>query len=198
MLVLKTSTPLHTPISGSMEPTLKVGDLLIIQGGVTGASVYAHPSDGDIIIFHNPMNYDGIPIVHRAVDKYQVNDTWYIVTKGDHNFFVDNWPGFPSGGNYGVAGCPESYIIGKVIFSIPYLGGVLSKFDESIVNLGVIAFTARQLIIIVLLIAFAYLELTGSKEEKDLTSERSQNKERNNSFFYKGQGASNLASIILR
>ncbi|MBS7656532.1 MAG: signal peptidase I [Candidatus Bathyarchaeia archaeon] len=172
MLVLKTSTPLHTPISGSMEPTLNVGDLLIIQGGVTGESLYAHAGDGDIIIYHDPRDYDGIPIVHRAVDKYQVNGTWYIVTKGDANSFVDDWSwyGFPRGGTYNVGGCPESYVIGKVIFSLPYLGGILSKFDEPMVNLGIFVLSLRHFLIIILLMLLAYLELAGSKEEIKETS----------------------------
>ena len=173
-LILKTPTPLHTPISGSMEPTLNIGDLLIIQGGITGKSVYAHLGDGDIIIFHDPRDYNGIPIVHRAIDKYQVGDIWYIVTKGDHNGRslydyengADDWSSyFPSGGNYSKAGIPESYIIGKVIFRIPYLGYVLRAFDETTVSLGIFAITLRQFLIIILLVAFVYLELSGSDEE---------------------------------
>jgi len=185
-LILKTSHPLHTPISGSMEPTLNPGDLLIIQGGVTGASVYAHLGDGDIIIYHDPGDYDGIPIVHRAVDKYEVNVTWYIVTKGDNNGndiydwnATDNWSyyGFPKGGIFNKAGCPESYVIGKVIFCIPYLGGIMSKFDEPMINLGIFILTLRQFLIIVLLTAFVYLELTGPNEEskEPLKSEKPEN-----------------------
>jgi signal peptidase I len=174
-LILKTPTPLHTPISGSMEPTLNIGDLLIIQGGITGESVYAHLGNGDIIIFHDPRDYNGIPIVHRAIDKYQVNGTWYIVTKGDHNgaslYDYENgaddwsWYGFPKGGNYSKAGIPESYIIGKVIFRIPYLGYVLRTFDETTISLGIFAITLRQFLIIILLVVFVYLELSGSDEE---------------------------------
>ena len=166
-LILKTSRPFYTPETGSMEPTLNPGDLLIVQGEITGESVYAHLGNGNIIIYHDPRDYDGIPIVHRAVDKYDVNGTWYIVTKGDNNPIEDDWSwyGFPTGGTYDVAGCPESYIIGKVIFSIPYIGGIMSKFDEPMINLGIYTLTLRQFLIIILLIAFVYLELTGSNEE---------------------------------
>ncbi len=180
-LILKTSRPLHTPISGSMEPTLNIGDLLVIQGGITGESVYAHTGDGDIIIFRDPRNPDGIPIVHRAVDKYIVGDTWYIVTKGDNNPTVDDWSwyGFPRGGNYSVAGHPESYIIGKVIFWVPYLGYFLRAFDETAINLGVFAISLRQFLIIILLVALVYLELTGSEEEtkKPQETEKQENTE---------------------
>jgi len=108
--------------SGSMEPALEMGELLVVQSGVSGDSIYAHPGDGDIIVYHDPRNYDGIPIIHRAVDKYEVEGTWYIVVKGDNNPTVDDWRwyGFPTGGNYSVAGVPESYVIGKVITTFPY------------------------------------------------------------------------------
>jgi signal peptidase I len=169
ILILKTPDPLSTPISRSMEPTLNVGDLLIIQGGITGESVYAHPGNGDIIIFHNPGDYSGTPIVHRAIDKYEYNGTLYIVTKGDNtntNPTADDWSWyFPKGGKYNVAGVPGSYVISKVIFRIPYMGYVLLAFDETKINFGIFAITLRQFLIIILLIALFYLELTGSEEE---------------------------------
>jgi signal peptidase I len=172
ILILKTPDPLSTPISGSMEPTLNPGDLLIIQGGITGESVYAHPVNGDIIIFHNPEDYNGTPIVHRAIDKYEYNGKLYIVTKGDNtltNPRPDDWSwyGFPEDRNYSVAGIPESYIISKVIFRIPYMGYVLMALDETTINLGIFAITLRQFLIVILLIAFVYLELTGSEEETE-------------------------------
>jgi len=181
-LILKTDRPLHTPISGSMEPTLNIGDLLIVQGGVTGESVYAHPGDGDIIIYHDPRDYNGIPIVHRAVDKYEVDSVWYIVTKGDNNPTVDDWRwyGFPVGGNYSVAGHPESYIVGKVIFKIPYLGYILRAFDETAINLGAFVISLRQLLIVILLVALVYLELANPEEKpkKPKETEKQENHEK--------------------
>ena len=89
--------------SRSMEPTLLTGDLLIIQTGLSGEDVCANLGNGDIIIFKNPRNPDGIPIVHRAIEKYMQDGTWYIITKGDNeltNPHPDNWyPWFPIGGN---------------------------------------------------------------------------------------------------
>jgi signal peptidase I len=175
ILILKTPDPLSTPISGSMEPTLNIGDLLIVQGGVTGESVYAHPGNGDIIIFHDPRDYNGTPIVHRAIDKYEHNGTLYIVTKGDNtmtNPSPDDWVGCgfptdPNKGYYGVSGIPESYIISKVIFRIPCLGYVLMALDETAINLGIFTITLRQFLIMILLVAFVYLELTGSEKETE-------------------------------
>jgi len=181
-LILKTDRPLHTPISGSMEPTLNIGDLLIVQGGVTGESVYAHSGDGDIIIYHDPRDYNGIPIVHRAVDKYEVDSVWYIVTKGDNNPTVDDWRwyGFPVEGNYSVAGHPESYIVGKVIFKIPYLGYILRAFDETAINLGAFVISLRQLLIVILLVALVYLELANPEEKpkKPKETEKQENHEK--------------------
>jgi len=129
IFVLRTETPLATPISASMEPTLNEGDLLIVQGGFSANDLYVHRGDGDIIVFINPRDPSDNPIVHRAIDKYQdeVSGTWYIVTEGDNNRgTIDDWSvyGFPKGGIYHKGGVPESYLLGKVIGRIPLLGYV--------------------------------------------------------------------------
>jgi signal peptidase I len=182
---LGTTTPLHTPISKSMEPTLKIGDLLIIQGGLRGEDVYANLGNGDIIIFKDPRNPDGIPIVHRAIEKYMQDGTWYIITKGDNNLtnpHPDNWyPWFPRGGNpetawYPKAGHPETYIIGKVIIIIPYLGYAFRLLDEPIFFVGSYAITARVVLIVTLIAAFIYLELKDLNEEKEKTLENNNKK----------------------
>ena len=176
IVVLGTTTPLHTPISTSMEPTLKIGDLLIIQGGLSGEDVYANLGDGDIIIFKDPRNPNGIPIVHRAIEKYMHDDTWYIITKGDNtrtNPYPDDWyPWFPRGGDpesqwFPKAGHPETYIIGKVIIVVPFLGYAFRLLDEPIFFMGGYAITARVILIVTLVAAFIYLELVDSREEKD-------------------------------
>jgi len=167
-IILRTSTPFHTPISGSMEPTLKIGDLLIIQGSVTAKDIYAHPGNGDIVVFKDPMNPEGIPIVHRAIDKYQVNGVWYIVTKGDNNAVPDDWAWyFPRGGKYNVAGHPESYLIGKVIFVIPYVGYFQRALDETKITLDGYAVTLRMFFIAILIVALFYMEFTSSPEDAE-------------------------------
>lgn len=113
---LRTEYPLETPISGSMEPTLKIGDLLIVQGVLNGNEIYAHPDDGDIIVFRDPRTPSSL-IVHRAIDKINVSGTWYFITKGDNNPTRDYFSGFPEG-------VPFDFVIGKVIWHIPYLGYV--------------------------------------------------------------------------
>ena len=153
---LQTNTPLHTPISGSMEPTLKIGDLLIIRGGLKAEDIHASPDDGDIIIFRNPNNPNGLPIVHRAIKKIQKDGKWYFITKGDNN---------PSD-DYRTFGwlVPEDYIIGKVIFVIPKVGYILRGLDETKIYVGGYVITLRMILIAIDLVALLYLELIDYKE----------------------------------
>ncbi|KYH39779.1 MAG: hypothetical protein AYL33_007320 [Candidatus Bathyarchaeota archaeon B63] len=147
-IALQTSTPLHTPISRSMEPTLNVGDLLVIHGGLRGEDIHASPEDGDIIIFRSPRNPDAIPIVHRAIKKIQKDGKWYFETKGDNNNSPDPWL------------VPEDYIIGKVILVIPKAGYVLRSLDEVKIHIGGYSVTLRMLLLALDVLALFYLELT--------------------------------------
>ncbi|PWB56914.1 MAG: signal peptidase I [Candidatus Methanoperedenaceae archaeon] len=67
-------------LSGSMEPTFKRGDLVLMQ------SLYGEPAVGDIIMFIPMKGME--PITHRitSIDKYK-----YIRTKGDANPKEDDW-----------------------------------------------------------------------------------------------------------
>ena len=163
-LALQTSTPLHTPISGSMEPTLKIGDLLIIRGGLKAEDIHADPEDGDIIIFHSPSNPNSLPIVHRAIEKFQKNGKWYFITKGDNNPLDD----------YKTFGwvVPEEYIIGKVIFVIPKVGYVLRGLDDTKIYIGGYVITLRMFLMAIDILALLYLELTSYKEKPKKPDEK--------------------------
>lgn len=93
VLLLGTSQPLRVVSSGSMEPTLHVGDLLIVNGE-------KNLRLGDIAIYNSNK-----PIVHRVV---AATEHGYIF-KGDNNRLPDP---------YVVA--PEQ-IEGKVVFKIHYI-----------------------------------------------------------------------------
>jgi signal peptidase len=151
-LILKTDQPLYTPISGSMQPTLNIGDLLIVQGGITGESIYAANGTGDIIVFRSPLTPNDLPWVHRAINKEEVNGKWYIETKGDANGYADPFK------------VPEDHIIGKVIFSIPMLGYVLNLLDHTTIQIGSYVITLRIILIIILVAAFLVLEFTDSSD----------------------------------
>lgn len=110
-LVLNTQYPALAVVSDSMQPTLNVGDVIIIQG-VSAAQINANYMNGDIVVFKSPRVYDpNFRIVHRAVNKVNNSDgTWAITTHGDNN---------PAGSN-------EEFnskdLIGKVVAKIPYVG----------------------------------------------------------------------------
>mgnify|MGYP003883245213 CR=1 FL=1 len=158
-LALHTSVPLYTPISRSMEPTLRVGDLLIICGGLKAEDIHASPKNGDIIVFKNPDNPEGMPVVHRAIKKFWKNGKWYFITKGDNNHRDDYWL-------FGWI-IPEDYIIGKVIFVIPKLGYVFRGLDEIKLQIGGFTVTLRMILIALDIAALLYLQLADYRSEDE-------------------------------
>jgi signal peptidase len=128
---LGTDYPLLAVASGSMVPTLNVGDLIIVHGVSNYSEIYTHYGNGDIIVFHTyepggpnlqPGRSDEL-IVHRAINKtlrydsYTGKEVWFFTTKGDNNPVAD--PGTILTGPV-----PEYYVVGKVVGSIPYVGNV--------------------------------------------------------------------------
>lgn len=108
-LALGTSSPAYVVSSGSMIPTLNVGDIIVVKDKDSFQSLQV----GDVIVFNSPTG-DGRVIVHRiyrmATDQYGVA----IYTKGDNNMDPDAWV------------VREAHYIGKVVFTLPYLGRVTS------------------------------------------------------------------------
>ncbi len=91
--------------SGSMEPSIGVGDLVITSP--------ASPSEikvGDVIAFRSPEG--GTLICHRVVSINPQNGT--MTTKGDANKGVDPFV------------VPDANIIGKIGANIPLLGYVIA------------------------------------------------------------------------
>jgi len=86
-------------LSGSMEPALSPGDVVIISDS---ASVQI----GDVITFDGG---DTVPITHRIIG---VEDGQYI-TKGDANENVDGAP------------VPPANVLGRVVLTIPVVGYVI-------------------------------------------------------------------------
>ena len=99
---------LYTIISPSMTPNIKVYDVVVVKTTDTSALQV-----GDVISFYsNNVYFDGKPITHRIVKKYNTEEGISYRTKGDANAEVDN--------DY----VYEQNIVGKVIFKIPALGRV--------------------------------------------------------------------------
>lgn len=91
-----------TVISGSMEPTLKIGSVVV----VSPAESY---QVGDIVTFRTGGERIP-PTTHRIEDvKVEEGELIYI-TKGDANPIED------------IEETKEGDIMGKALFSIPYLG----------------------------------------------------------------------------
>lgn len=101
--ILRTPTPFVAIVTGSMQPALYRGDLVVAQGVGPGEI-----APGDIIIYQTPdMRF---PIVHRVIDVEETPEGAIYRTKGDYNPTADINP------------VPYANVLGKVIYRIPLLG----------------------------------------------------------------------------
>jgi signal peptidase len=127
-LLTGTSTPLFSPVSTSMEPTLLPGDLAIVT------HVYPRSLQvGDIIVYDKLMDslqstpsQISTPTLHRIVRIVVLNNQRLFVTKGDNNPDEDSWL------------VPESGIMGKVVFIVPYVGNILLLLSQLEVKIGIL------------------------------------------------------------
>ncbi len=135
-----TESPIVVVVSGSMEPQIHEGDLLFVMGiepeNIKNGTI--EDKDGDIIVF----NAQGLwplapiePIVHRVIEKYQINNTWYFRTKGDANALPDPEE------------FPETRVIGVVVGGIPYIGWVKIFLTESGLLIPLLVIISALLII---------------------------------------------------
>jgi len=170
--VLNTRHPALAVASGSMctlpgsrcdgwthpfEPTLHVGDLIIVQG-VDADDIKDTYPNSDIIVFHKPSNL-GELIVHRVVAKEEKNGVTYFKTKGDGNG-VHKWPEIPDLNEYDNWEIPEDLVVGKVILRIPWIGHIALLMNNSS-GIFIIAF----LLIILVIVEFIVPVLSGRKGE---------------------------------
>ena len=127
-LSLQTDNPLVVVTSGSMEDTINIGDLLVIQG-INPAEIEID----DIILYDSlglwPDREIEEPIVHRVVNRtYNETDKkWYFITKGDNNSDTDP-PDGPFGSEIAV---PQDRVIGVVKTIIPKVGKVKIWMDNT-------------------------------------------------------------------
>jgi len=145
--VLGTEHPILAVASGSMEPVLYAGDLILIEGIHSADDIHADTKDadqpGDIIVFNRFKEL----IVHRAVEKKDNGDgTYSFETWGDNN-------GWPDGREV-----KESDIIGRYLgIKVPWLGNIALFFTPFEVK---VAFVALWITIIVI------VEVTPSARKK--------------------------------
>jgi signal peptidase len=116
-----------TVLSGSMDPALKVGDI-VIDSQVSPAEVRV----GDIITFSDPEGTDKL-ITHR-VRRLRITDgTAHVVTKGDNTNAVERWE-MPAAGS-----------LGRVEYRVPLLGFLVFWLHGPFARIGLIVLPALLL-----------------------------------------------------
>ena len=101
---------LSVVLSGSMEPTLSVNDLVVVRA----ADDYELD---DIVVYQSGTDL----VIHRIVD---IQDTVYIL-KGDANNTADD-------------PVKRSAVKGKVVFSLPYVGIAVQLLQTTVAKLLII------------------------------------------------------------
>lgn len=138
-----------TVLSGSMEPTIKTGSIVVIKP----AKEY---KIGDIITF-GPYSKKKPPITHRIYDIEVVEGKVFYITKGDANNAPDSRK------------VPKDEVLGKVLLDVPYLGYAVEAAKKP---------WGFMTIIIVPAVVIIYEEIRKIvKEVKKLKEKRSQNHE---------------------
>jgi signal peptidase len=115
-------------LSGSMSPSMKVGDLVVVAP--------QSPDDlkvGDVIVFQSPIG-NGL-ICHRIIAITQEDGSLVFHTKGDNNEDPDPFT------------LQSNSIVGKVQVCIPAMGYVVQWLRGPFGLLAIIAFGAVALLI---------------------------------------------------
>jgi signal peptidase len=146
-IILGTEYPALAVASGSMLPTLNIGDLIIVQK-VDPAQINADKFTGDVLVFRDPRNPSEL-IVHRAV-KIEKKDNHFLITTLGDNMYGEKDQFSPWN---------SSLLIGKVVARVPYIGN-LPLFFHSERNMYVF------ILIILIILAVLMLPFSFSSEEK--------------------------------
>ena len=137
----RTEYPILAVASGSMEPVLYAGDLIVIEGIQNFSDVHVAPKDadppGDILVYQGPTEL----IVHRAIDKKNGTDGSIVfIIHGDANL---------DGANEHVC---EEKIVGRYTgFKVPWLGNIALFFEDFETKVAFIALWIILLIVIELI-----------------------------------------------
>ncbi|MEM2401634.1 MAG: signal peptidase I [Candidatus Bathyarchaeia archaeon] len=151
-LILGVEHPLLVVSSGSMIPTLNIGDMIVVQT--------ADPSQvniGDVVVFRNPINPNEPPIVHRviSIDRNENGRVTRISTAGDRTRIVDRFSPWNA-----------SLLIGRVILRVPYFGNLyLFLHQWGDFNGGLIIIIIAAIVILIALTLFTDNKDRGEKSE---------------------------------
>ena len=113
ILVTRSESPVVVVLSGSMEPSLRRGDLLLLER-------LRRPTEvGEIVVF-NVRGRD-VPIVHRVLKAHDATRDGSVerllLTKGDNNFADDVGLYAP-----GQRWLSEGDVVGRAVVFLPYVG----------------------------------------------------------------------------
>ncbi|MBR3786557.1 MAG: signal peptidase I [Firmicutes bacterium] len=120
----------YVVLSGSMEPTYK-----------TGAVLYVDDVDTSTLQAGDPVTYvinGDVKVTHRIVEVVKQDGQTFYKTKGDANNVEDG----------GLVA--ESQVIGAPVFSIPYLGHLVTFIQGPAGIFAMIAFGAAMLLMMFL------------------------------------------------
>ncbi len=135
LLPIKGNYKLYTVMSGSMEPEISTGGIVLVKP----AEDYAV---GDVITYEIRGSQD--KVTHRIHEISKVNGETVAITKGDANNAPDSDPVY------------SNQIVGKEYIDIPWLGYILSYIKTPV---GLI------LIIIIPAVIIIYEEIRKIKNE---------------------------------
>ena len=117
-MLIKGDSPLFSTyviVTPSMVPTIKIDDAIVVKR-VDNDNYKV----GDIITYaSNDVNYEGLAITHRIVDKQTIDEkTSIYTTKGDNNKVIDP------------VSVKTDAIYGKVLFKVPKVGRIQEFFSH--------------------------------------------------------------------
>ncbi|MCW4002868.1 MAG: hypothetical protein NWE95_03020 [Candidatus Bathyarchaeota archaeon] len=192
-VVLNTSSPMLVVDSGSMcipsgsycdgwshpfSRTLHEGDIIIIQG-VDAKDLNTNYPDSDIIVYRNPANPSGTPIVHRIVSGEEINGTFYFQTKGDGN--DTPWPAVPSSDEYDSnrfwrtgQGVSQDLVVGRVVLRIPWFGWITLIMRRNPLGYPVVVGLILLLVVLEFILPFIKARKHKDKDDKQALNLASQ------------------------
>ena len=156
MVTSRNDWEFNAVLSGSMEPVLHVGGLIVTRPVDT-----AELKVGDIISFR--VTGSDTPVCHRIIEVHSEGGVLSFITKGDANDSIDPSPVLAEA------------VKGKEIFYLPYVGYLtyFEKFAKTKINVLGVEFTAGFVAVLLmgsavvgLIISDLWLEITDSGSRK--------------------------------
>jgi len=113
MLFTQSESPVVVVLSGSMEPGLRRGDLLLLDNSRGPSEI------GDVVVFN--IRGRDVPIVHRILHVHANShadvDSRLMLTKGDNNFADDVGLYAP-----GQRWLRQDDVVGRAVVFLPHVG----------------------------------------------------------------------------